>query len=64
MKILPLGAELFHAGTMTDGQTDLKELVVAYRNFANAPKNESLSPSAGVKRAGEPSLVDSSNREV
>jgi len=42
MKILSLGAKLFHAGTLTDGQTDLKKLVIAYRNFANAPKNESL----------------------
>jgi len=39
MKILSLGAELFHAGALTDGQTDLKKLVVAYRNFANEPKN-------------------------
>ena len=29
-----MGAELFHA----DGQTDMK-LIVAVRNFANAPKN-------------------------
>jgi hypothetical protein len=43
MKIPSLGAELFHAGTLMDGQTDLKNLVVSYRNFANAPENESLS---------------------
>jgi hypothetical protein len=24
----------------TDGQTDMTKLVVAYRNFAKAPKNE------------------------
>jgi len=36
MKIRPAGAELFHA----DGGTDMK-LIVAFRNFANAPtKNE------------------------
>jgi hypothetical protein len=29
-----MGAELFH----TDGQIDMTKLVVAYRNFANAPK--------------------------
>ena len=34
MKIRPVGAELFDA----DGQTDMK-LIVAFRNFANAPKN-------------------------
>ena len=34
MKILSVGAELFRA----DGQTDMMELTVAFRNFANAPK--------------------------
>ena len=33
-KIRPMGAEFFHA----DGQTDMKPNV-AFRNFANAPKN-------------------------
>jgi len=31
-----VGAELFHA----DGQTDMTKLRVAFRKFANAPKNE------------------------
>jgi hypothetical protein len=35
MKIRPVGAELFHA----DGQTDMTKLIVAFRYFANAPKN-------------------------
>jgi hypothetical protein len=35
MKIRPVEAELFHA----DGQTDMTKLTVAFRNFANAPKN-------------------------
>jgi hypothetical protein len=35
-KILPVGAELFHA----DGRMDTK-LIVALRNFAKAPKNVS-----------------------
>jgi hypothetical protein len=34
MKILAIGAELFHA----DGRTDMPKLIVAFRNFANAPK--------------------------
>jgi len=35
-KIRPVGAELFHA----DRQTDITmKLIVAFRNFANAPKN-------------------------
>jgi hypothetical protein len=35
MKIRPVSAELFHA----DGRTDMTMLIVAFRNFANAPKN-------------------------
>jgi len=39
MKIRPVGAKLFHS----DGQTDKTKVKVAFRNFANAPKNESIS---------------------
>jgi len=39
MKIRPLGAELFHA----DGGTDTTNLIVFFRNFTNAPKNQALS---------------------
>jgi len=37
MKIRRVGAELFH----TDGrtQTDITQLIVSFRNFANSPKN-------------------------
>ena len=42
MKIRRVGAE-FHAGGRMDGrtgrQTDMTKLRVAFRNFANAPKN-------------------------
>ena len=34
MKIRPVGVESFHA----DRQTDMKKRIVAFRNFANAPK--------------------------
>ena len=34
MKIRHVGAKLFHA----DGRTDMTKLIVAFRNFANAPK--------------------------
>jgi hypothetical protein len=34
MKIRPVGAELFDA----DRQTDMSKLIVAFPNFANAPK--------------------------
>jgi preprotein translocase subunit SecE len=32
-----MGAELFHV----DGRMDMTKLIVAFRNFAKAPKNES-----------------------
>ena len=35
MKIRPVGVELFHA----EGRTDMRKLVVAFRNFAKAPNN-------------------------
>jgi hypothetical protein len=38
MQIRPVGAELFHA----DGQTNMTKLIVAFRNFANAPENTAL----------------------
>jgi len=34
MKILLVGAGLFHA----DGWTDMTKIIVAFRNFENAPK--------------------------
>jgi hypothetical protein len=36
IKILPLGAEQFHA----DRQTDTTKLTVAFHNFVNMPKNK------------------------
>jgi hypothetical protein len=36
MEICVVGAKLFH----TDGRTDITMLIVAFRNFANALKNE------------------------
>jgi hypothetical protein len=36
MKIRPVGAELFHV----DGQTDVTKVIVAFRSFANTPKND------------------------
>ena len=37
MKIHPVGTELFHA----DRRTDMTKLIVAFRNCANVPRNES-----------------------
>ena len=39
MKTRPVAAELFHTDGRTDGQTDMANLMVAFRNLANAPKN-------------------------
>jgi len=37
MKIHPVGAELFRA----DGQSDMTNLIVAFRNFGNVSENKS-----------------------
>jgi hypothetical protein len=42
MKICPVGAELFHADGRMDGEADTTKLTVAIRNFAKAPKNQSV----------------------
>ena len=47
MKIRPQGAELFHAGGQTE-QTDMMKLTVAFRNFANAPKNPASCPQSSI----------------
>jgi hypothetical protein len=38
IKILPVGAELFHADKQTDRRTDMTKLIVAFRSFADTPK--------------------------
>jgi len=44
MKIRPMEAESFHA----DGRTDMTKLIVAFRNFADAPKK--LKKECGIER--------------
>jgi len=39
MKVRPVGAELFHWDSRTDGRTDMTKLIVTIRTLANAPKN-------------------------
>jgi hypothetical protein len=41
-----VGTELFH----TDVQTDMTKLIVAFRNFANAPKNDGQKPTDQKKK--------------
>jgi hypothetical protein len=38
MTIHPVVAKLFHA----DGQTNMRKLIVAFRNFTNAPKTVNI----------------------
>jgi len=38
MKFRPVGAELLHTGSQTDGQINMN-LIVAFRSFSNVPKN-------------------------
>jgi hypothetical protein len=38
MKILPVGAKLFHV----DGQTDMTKIIVTFRNFANVPSKHKI----------------------
>jgi len=40
MKIRPVEVDFFHAEWQIDGRTDMTMLIVAYRDFANAPKRE------------------------
>jgi hypothetical protein len=40
MKIRPVEAEFFHAEWQIDRRTDMTKLIVAYRDFANAPEIE------------------------
>ena len=47
MNIRTVGAELFHA----DGRTDMMKLTVAFRKFANLPKNKQEGWGGRVSRA-------------
>ena len=39
MKIRLMAAKLLHVNKQKDRETDMTKLIVAFRNFANAPKN-------------------------
>jgi hypothetical protein len=38
MNIPSVAAEFFHSDRHKDRQTDMTKIIVAFRNFANAPK--------------------------
>jgi len=53
IKIRSVGAEMFHA----DGQTDVTKLIVAFRSFANAPKNVTLVITDNMRNSHAPKTV-------
>ena len=48
VKIHPVGAEFFHAKGQLDRWMDRTKLIVAFRNFENAPKNTYIMPTFGL----------------
>ena len=46
-----MGTELFHAEGRTDRRTDMTKLIVAFRNFASAPKTDTSSMSLVLTRS-------------
>jgi len=40
MKIRPVGAKSFHADRQMHGRTDMTKLIVAFCDFAKAPRND------------------------
>jgi hypothetical protein len=42
MKIRPEGAEMFHAGTLTDGRAEKTKLTVVFLTFADAHKSNKI----------------------
>jgi len=60
MKIRPVAAELFHAG----GQTDMTKLIVAFRNYTNAPKKETVCGSnTNMKERKDPASINAKNNK-
>jgi hypothetical protein len=45
MKIRRVGAELFHAGGRKDGWTDMRNVILAFHNFATEPKMSKIKQS-------------------
>jgi hypothetical protein len=43
-KIHPVGDKVLHANRRTEGQTEVTQIIVAFQNFFNAPKNPPSTP--------------------
>jgi hypothetical protein len=59
-KIRSVGAELFHA----DEQTDMRTLIVPFRNFADAPKKSVLIHISGLRFSVNLDHCQSNFREI
>jgi len=61
-KITSSGSRVFPCGLTADGQTDMTELIVALRNFANAPKNSlTFDEYSIIKDSGQQKIISNSN---
>jgi hypothetical protein len=54
MKIYPVGADFIHADERTDRRRDNVKLIVAFRSFANAPKNAPSNCNPHLEQAATP----------
>ena len=59
-KIRSVGAELFHA----DGRTDMRTLIVAFRNFADTSKKSVLIHISGLRFSFDVDHCQSNFREM
>jgi hypothetical protein len=53
MEIRPVEAKSFSTGRHMDGRTDMTKLIVSFRNFAIAPKNEHFSQVTNYPHSNE-----------
>jgi hypothetical protein len=57
MKSRLAGAVLFHADGRADRETDMRKLIVASRNFYNAPSDYCENPTAHVRTLREQNAI-------
>ena len=60
MKIYPVGADLIHVDERTDRRRDNVKLIVAFRSFANAPKNAPSNCNPHLEQAATPGTTPAS----
>ena len=57
MKNVSVGAEWLHADVWTDRRIDMTKLIVAFHNFANAPKNVQRTPNLSYTKCSKSMLT-------